>query len=90
MPSERQVVIIHSSDLHLGADSVFQGSGANLPVLYRVLAVAERENADLVVLAGDVAAEDHEDVLVGLDGESIREIVLKTHDVSSGNVPDIL
>jgi DNA repair exonuclease SbcCD nuclease subunit len=54
MPSEHHVVVIHSSDLHLGADSVFQGSAANLPVLYCVLAAAERASAQLVVLAGDV------------------------------------
>jgi len=54
MSAQREVIIVHSSDLHLGADSVLhEGSSANLPVLYRVLAAAEQERAHLVILAGD-------------------------------------
>lgn len=50
-----EIVIVHSSDLHLGADSMFdESSAANLPVLYQVLAAAEQQRADLVILAGDV------------------------------------
>jgi len=50
-----EVVIVHSSDLHLGADSgLLESSAANLPVLYGVLAAAEQQRAHLVILAGDV------------------------------------
>ena len=48
-----EVVIVHSSDLHLGVDDSFSHSDllANLP---KVLTAALAVHADIVVLAGDV------------------------------------
>ncbi len=53
MKSEPEVVIVHSSDLHLGVDDTFShaDSLANLP---KVLTAASSLRADVVVLAGDV------------------------------------
>lgn len=54
MSPPREVLIVHSSDLHLGADSVLQdGPSDHLPVLRQVLSAAREQRADLVVLAGD-------------------------------------
>lgn len=47
-----EVVILHSSDLHLGVDSSF-GDPDKLVVLPKVLRAAEKAGADIVVLAGD-------------------------------------
>ena len=53
MKTQPEVVIVHSSDLHLGVDDTFSNSDslANLP---KVLTAAIAERADIVVLAGDV------------------------------------
>ncbi len=51
---EREVVIVHSSDLHLGADyGADQSRSDTLSVLHEVLAAAAATRADLVILAGD-------------------------------------
>lgn len=53
MPA-REVLIVHTSDLHLGADSILtDGDSANVPVLRQVLSTARTHQADLVILAGD-------------------------------------
>ena len=50
----RDVLILHTSDLHLGADSVLTDDATgNLPVLRQVLSTAREHQADLVILAGD-------------------------------------
>jgi len=53
MKAQPEVVIVHSSDLHLGVDDTFShlDSLANLP---KVLTAASAARADIVVLAGDV------------------------------------
>lgn len=53
--SQREVVLIHSSDLHLSAEPIFGSSRSSdkLSVLREVLAAAAAARADLVVLAGD-------------------------------------
>lgn len=53
--SHREVVLVHSSDLHLGADySLDQSRSADtLSVLREVLAAAKAAGADLLILAGD-------------------------------------
>jgi len=53
--SQREVVLVHSLDLHLGADSSFGASYSSdqLSVLHRVLAAATAVGADLVLLVGD-------------------------------------
>ena len=54
MSASRDVLILHTSDLHLGADSVLtDDESANVPVLQQVLAAAREQQADLVILAGD-------------------------------------
>ncbi|MBI3061742.1 MAG: metallophosphoesterase [Deltaproteobacteria bacterium] len=51
---QREVIIVHSSDLHLGADySADQSRPDTLSVLPEVLAAAAAARADLVILAGD-------------------------------------
>ena len=51
---QRDVVVVHSSDLHLGTDSVFSPYAADPLLLLRgVLEVAKEVDADLVLLAGD-------------------------------------
>jgi len=54
-PSDREVVLVHSSDLHLGADySLDQSRSADtLSVLREVLVAAKAARADLLILAGD-------------------------------------
>jgi DNA repair exonuclease SbcCD nuclease subunit len=52
MDSHPEVVIVHSSDLHLGTDDSFSDRD-RLEVLPRVLHAASQVNADVVVLAGD-------------------------------------
>ena len=52
MASYREVVLVHSSDLHLGTDSSV-GSSDTLPVLREVLVAATEVRADLLILAGD-------------------------------------
>src|SRR5919106_4176696 len=52
MDPRSEVVIVHSSDLHLGTDDSFIDKG-RLDVLPKVLRAASRVNADVVVLAGD-------------------------------------
>jgi DNA repair exonuclease SbcCD nuclease subunit len=53
--NSQQVVIVHSSDLHLGIDDSFEPSRsfASLSVLRKVLDAANTARADVVVLAGD-------------------------------------
>ena len=54
MSAPREVLILHTSDLHLGADSVLTDDrSANVPVLQQILSTAHAEQADLVILAGD-------------------------------------
>lgn len=52
MDSRPEVVIVHSSDLHLGTDDSFSDRD-KLEVLPKVLTAASEVNADVVVLAGD-------------------------------------
>jgi len=52
MESRPDVVIVHSSDLHLGTDDSFSDTD-RLAVLPRVLQTASEACADVVVLAGD-------------------------------------
>jgi DNA repair exonuclease SbcCD nuclease subunit len=52
MDSASQVIIVHSSDLHLGVDDSFSDSD-RLSVLPRVLSAATEVHADVIVLAGD-------------------------------------
>lgn len=52
MDSRREVVIVHSSDLHLGTDDSFSDKD-RLAVLPKVLTAASENKADIVVLAGD-------------------------------------
>jgi DNA repair exonuclease SbcCD nuclease subunit len=55
MGSQGKVVLVHSSDLHLGTDSSFGPSRSSDPlsVLREVLAAAAAVRADLLILAGD-------------------------------------
>lgn len=55
MAPHREVVIVHSSDLHLNADPIFGSpcSSDALSALRKVLAAARTARADLVILAGD-------------------------------------
>ena len=50
--SHREVVLVHSSDLHLGTDYSF-GPSDKLSVLREVLVAARAVRADLLILAGD-------------------------------------
>src|SRR5439155_14038772 len=52
MASPLEVVIVHSSDLHLGVDDSFSDHD-RLAVLPKVLTAANKVGADVVVLAGD-------------------------------------
>lgn len=52
MATRSAVVIVHSSDLHLGTDDSFSDKD-RLAVLPKVLSAASEVNADVVVLAGD-------------------------------------
>ena len=52
MDSRPEVVIVHSSDLHLGTDDSFSDLD-RLAVLPKVLNTASEARADVVVLAGD-------------------------------------
>jgi DNA repair exonuclease SbcCD nuclease subunit len=52
MDLHREVVIVHSSDLHLGTDDSFSDKD-RLEVLPKVLTAAAEANADIVLLAGD-------------------------------------
>ena len=52
MATRSEVVIVHSSDLHLGTDDSFSDKD-RLAALPKVLAAAAELNADAVVLAGD-------------------------------------
>lgn len=53
--SHREVVLVHSSDLHLGVDTIVGPSGSSdtLSVLREVLLAATAAGADLLILAGD-------------------------------------
>ncbi len=55
MASDREVVLVHSSDLHLGSDTSFgpPDSADRLPLLREVLETAAAVGADLLILAGD-------------------------------------
>ena len=65
MSVSREVLILHTSDLHLGADSVLTDDvSGNVPVLEQVLAIARTQQADLVILAGDTF--DHNRQRAGL------------------------
>ncbi|HEY2989340.1 MAG TPA: metallophosphoesterase [Candidatus Binatia bacterium] len=49
-----EIVLIHSSDLHLSADGISSASLSDpLSILREVLAIARSSRADLVLLAGD-------------------------------------
>ena len=50
--SRAEIIIVHSSDLHLGTDDSFSNSD-RLETLPKVLSTAFEVNADLVLLAGD-------------------------------------
>jgi len=50
--SRAEIVIVHSSDLHLGTDDSFSHAD-RLAILPRVLGKAAEINADIVLLAGD-------------------------------------
>jgi DNA repair exonuclease SbcCD nuclease subunit len=52
MAAHPEVIIVHSSDLHLGTDDSFSDKD-RLAVLPKVLSTAANANADVVVLAGD-------------------------------------
>ena len=52
MNSASEVVIVHSSDLHLGVDDSFSDHD-RLAVLPKVLTAATKAGADVVLLAGD-------------------------------------
>jgi DNA repair exonuclease SbcCD nuclease subunit len=52
MDSASEVIIVHSSDLHLGVDDSFSDAD-RLSVLPRVLSAASDAHADVIVLAGD-------------------------------------
>ena len=52
MDSHRELIIVHSSDLHLGTDDSFSDAD-RLAVLPRVLSAAAEASADIVLLAGD-------------------------------------
>jgi DNA repair exonuclease SbcCD nuclease subunit len=52
MATRSEVVIVHSSDLHLGTDDSFSDKD-RLAALPKVLTAAAEVNADVVVLAGD-------------------------------------
>jgi DNA repair exonuclease SbcCD nuclease subunit len=52
MDARAEVVIVHSSDLHLGTDDSFSDRD-RLAVLPKVLSTASEVNADIVLLAGD-------------------------------------
>src|ERR1700675_3355844 len=52
MNEHREVVIVHSSDLHLGTDDSFSDAD-RLVVLPKVLTAAAEAAADIVLLAGD-------------------------------------
>lgn len=65
MSEASEVLIVHTSDLHLGADSVLTDDvSGNVPVLEQVLAIALAQEADLVILAGDTF--DHNRQRAGL------------------------
>jgi len=50
----REIVLIHSSDLHLSADGISAAPGADrLSILHEVLATARLARAELAVFAGD-------------------------------------
>ena len=54
MSALSEVLIVHTSDLHLGADSIMtDDESGNVPVLEQVLSTARAQQADLVILAGD-------------------------------------
>jgi DNA repair exonuclease SbcCD nuclease subunit len=50
--SRAEIIIVHSSDLHLGTDDSFSNSD-RLETLPKVLRTAAEVNADIVLLAGD-------------------------------------
>src|SRR5437773_2133568 len=56
MASPLEVVIVHSSDLHLGVDDSFSDHD-RLAALPKVLTAANKVGADVVVLAGDTFDE---------------------------------
>src|SRR5439155_200857 len=53
MASPLEVVIVHSSDLHLGVDDSFSDHD-RLAALPKVLTAANKVGADVVVLVGDI------------------------------------
>ena len=52
MDSHRELIVVHSSDLHLGTDDSFSDAD-RLAVLPKVLRAAAEATADIVLLAGD-------------------------------------
>ena len=65
MDSASEVIIVHSSDLHLGVDDSFSNAD-RLSVLPRVLAAASDAHADVIVLAGDTF-DNHRQPLILLE-----------------------
>jgi DNA repair exonuclease SbcCD nuclease subunit len=49
--TRHQVVLVHSSDLHLGADF---NNNRDIPAVRSILQTAHKERADVLLLAGDV------------------------------------
>lgn len=81
--SQREVVVVHSSDLHLGPDSSFDLSHSpdTLSLLRQVLAAATAASADLLILAGDTFEHNRQpsallDRSARIMGEFNRPIVI--------------
>ncbi|MSQ51234.1 MAG: hypothetical protein EXR28_05040 [Betaproteobacteria bacterium] len=53
MTANRDIVLVHSSDVHLDHDSEEKGTGDSTRYLAAVLRAAREAHADLVLLAGD-------------------------------------
>jgi DNA repair exonuclease SbcCD nuclease subunit len=64
----RDIVLVHSSDLHLGGDSRV----TDLPALRVVLATAKRAAADVLLLAGDIF--DHNRLPLAMIDDAARTL----------------
>src|ERR1043166_8914235 len=53
-PSDRDVVAVHSSDLHIDDVANRAGASNGLDMLTAVLAAGHKHQADVVLLAGDI------------------------------------
>jgi len=64
-PPRDEVVVVHSSDLHLGVDySIDQSRSDTLSVLREVVEAAAAARADLMILAGDTFEHNRQPSLV--------------------------